>query len=116
VRAIFLAVSPSVLIVVLLWAVLPFVAQYPEPGAVAEASQLASDKSNIDGSVTKPASLRHDAKARANLKKAKKMLAEKNYTAAIRLSKAVLKKYPRNVLAQTILKEARAGQKHQDLF
>ncbi len=115
-RAILLAVSPSVSIVVLLWAVLPFVVQYPEPGAVAEASQLANDKSNIDGSVTKPTSLRHDAKARANLKKAKKMLAEKNYTAAIRLSKAVLKKYPRNVTAQAILKEARAGQKHQDLF
>jgi hypothetical protein len=116
VRAILLAVSPSVSIVVLLWAVLPFVVQYPEPGAVAEASQLANDKSNIDGSVTKPTSLRHDSKARANLKKARKMLAEKNYTAAIRLSKAVLKKYPRNVTAQAILKEARAGQKHQDLF
>jgi hypothetical protein len=116
VRTLLLSVSPSVLSVVLLWAVLPFVAQYPEPGAVAEASQLASDKSNIDGSVTRPTFLRHDAQARANLKKAKKMLAEKNYTAAIRLSKAVLKKYPRNVTAQAILKEARAGQKQQDLF
>lgn len=116
VRALLLSVSPSVSIVVLLWAVLPFVVQYPEPGAVAEASQLANDKSNIDGSVTKPTSLRHDAKARANLKKAKKMLAEKNYTAAIRLSKAVLKKYPRSALAQALLKEARAGQKRQGLF
>lgn len=115
VQAILLAVSPSVLIVVLLWAVLPFVVPYPEPGAVVEASQLANDN-NIDGSVTTPTSLRHDAKARANLKKAKKMLAEKNYTAAIRLSRAVLKKYPRNVLAQAILKEARAAQKHQGLF
>lgn len=107
-RALLLSLSPSVLTVVLLWAVLPFVAQYPGPGAVVEASQLANGKSNIDGSVTKPTSLRHDAKARANLKKAKRMLAEKNYRAAIRLSKAVLKKYPSNALAQAILKEARA--------
>lgn len=116
VRALLLSISPSVSIVVLLWAVLPFVVQYPEPGAVAEASQLANDKSNIDGSVTKPTSLRHDAKARANLKKAKKMLAEKNYTAAIRLARTVLKKYPRNALAQAILKEARAEQQRQGLF
>lgn len=115
VRPILLAVSPSVLLVVLLWAVLPFVVQYPEPGAVVEASQLANDKLNIDGSVTKPTSLRHDAKARANLRKAQKMLAEKNYTAAIRLAKAVLKKYPRNTRAQAILKEARAEKKLQDL-
>ena len=101
VRAILQTVSPSVLIVVLL-----AVLQYPEPEAVAETLQLANDTP----SVTKPTSLKHDAKARANLRKAKKMLAEKNYAAAIRLSKAVLRKYPRNAQAQAILKEARAGQ------
>ncbi len=115
VRAILLAVSPSVLIVALLWAVVPFV-QTMEPVAVAETTQLSDDNPNVAGSVTKPPSLRHDAEARANLKKAKKMLEEKNYADAIRLSKAVLKKYPRNKLARAILKEGRAGQKHQGLF
>lgn len=115
VRPILLAVSPSVLIVALLWAVVPSV-QTPEPVAVAKMTQLSDDKPNIAGSVAKPPSLRHDAEARANLKKAKKMLEEKNYADAIRLSKAVLKKYPRNKLARAILKEGRAGQKHQGLF
>ncbi len=116
VRPILLAVLPSLLIVALLWAVVPSTIQTMEPVAVAETTQLASDNPNVAGSVTKPPSLKHDAEARANLKKAKKMLEEKNYADAIRLAQEVLKKYPRNKLARAILKEGKAGQKHQGLF
>jgi hypothetical protein len=116
-RPILLAVAPSTLIVALLWAVVPSGIPTTEPVAVAEAPQLANDNPNVAASALKPPSLRHDAEARANLKKAKKLLEEKNYADAIKLAKAVLKKYPRSGLARSILKEAKEGQKKpQGLF
>jgi serine/threonine protein kinase len=107
-----IVVLPSLAMIVILWAVVPSdvhshaknIAQPENPPAVE------SEKQNpIQNVIQSTFGVEHDAETHATLKKAQKMLDVKNYSEAIGLSRAVLKKHPDNAHAQTILKEAKAA-------
>jgi len=98
VRTIALAVLPSIALIALLWAL-----------ADTESAKEENSKPMLVESAGQTLSLWFDVEARQNLEKAQKMLAEKNYKAAISLSSAVLEKHPANLEAQEIHKEAQAA-------
>jgi len=119
-RTNFIVVAPAILVIAFLWGVLPTGAKHPnvEINPVVDANQPVSSVAVIDKpnavqepvqKISKQVPAEEGAEVQADLKQANKMLAEKNYKAAIQLSKAVLSQHPENTHAQKVLKQANAA-------